>query len=118
MAEWVAVCRLDELREGAGRSLDAAGVAAGRFPDGEPSRGPVGALSAFRRLARATAGSRRAKWSARSITGGSGWPTAAARPSAASACTGSAARSGGMRSGSRSEARLGLLPALGYIEPV
>lgn len=26
MAEWVAVCRLDELRDGAGRSLDALGL--------------------------------------------------------------------------------------------
>ena len=33
MAEWVAVCRLDEIAEGAGRSLDAAGVAAGGLPD-------------------------------------------------------------------------------------
>ncbi|MGP0063451.1 MAG: Rieske (2Fe-2S) protein [Isosphaeraceae bacterium] len=35
MAEWVAVCRLDEIREGRGVSRDAAGVRVGVFRDGE-----------------------------------------------------------------------------------
>ena len=34
MAEWVAVCRLDEVREGAGRSLDALGLRLAIFRSG------------------------------------------------------------------------------------
>ena len=34
MAEWVAVCRLDELKEGAGRSLDAPGLRLAIFRTG------------------------------------------------------------------------------------
>ncbi len=34
MAEWVAVCRLDELEDGAGRSLDALGLRLAVFRTG------------------------------------------------------------------------------------
>ena len=34
MAEWVAVCRVEEIAEGRGRSLDAAGVQARGVPSG------------------------------------------------------------------------------------
>ena len=35
MAEWVAVCRLDEIREGRGVSRDAAGLRVAVFRDGD-----------------------------------------------------------------------------------
>ena len=35
MAEWVAVCRVEEITEGRGRSLDAAGVRLAIFRHGD-----------------------------------------------------------------------------------
>ena len=45
MAEWVAVCRLDELREGRGVSLDAAGLAASRSSATAPRWSPSRAVA-------------------------------------------------------------------------
>ena len=104
MAEWVAVCRLDEIKDGAGRSLDALGLRLAVFRIGDRRR-------------RACPG--RCPHSGGSL--GHGWiedgevvcplhhwrfrlPTAAARRSGARGCTGSAARSGGMRSGWKCDA--------------
>ena len=79
MAEWVAVCRLDEVKEGRGVSREAAGLRVAIFRDG----GEVVALSgaARTRMGRsAWAGSRRARSSVRFTDGGSGSPTDDARP--------------------------------------
>ena len=51
MAEWVAVCRLDELREGRGVSLDAAGLRVAVFRARRRGRRALRALPAFRRFA-------------------------------------------------------------------
>ena len=62
--EWVAVCRLDEIREGRGVSRDADGVRVAVFRSGDE----VVALSGAARMPTARwdwAGSRTARWSAR-----------------------------------------------------
>ena len=104
MADWVAVCRLDELREGAGRSLDALGLRLAIFR----TEAEVIALSAGVRIPAGrwgTDGSRTARRFVRCIAGSSSWPMGAARQFGASGCIGFAARCGGMRSGWRCEAR-------------
>ena len=78
MAEWVAVCRLDEIKEGRGVCREAAGLRVAIFRHGgEVVRFPASAPMPTARWA--WAGSRRARSSARFTDGGSGSPTAVAR---------------------------------------
>ena len=52
MPEWLAVCRVEEVAEGRGRSLDAGGMRLAVFRQGGELVGPVRALPALGRLAR------------------------------------------------------------------